>query len=68
MQSGSSSRPHIVEALAEFLRDDPSLKLPVPQRNLSAVDYIEYFEVIYHLTSFELGQSQCIVIKTRLVR
>ena len=52
----------IVEAL-QFLRDDPSLKLEYLNA-ISAVDYIEYFEVIYHLTSFEHNHSA--VIKTRL--
>ena len=52
----------IVETL-QFLRDDPSLKLEYLNA-ISAVDYIEYFEVIYHLTSFEHNHSA--VIKTRL--
>ncbi len=52
----------IVEVL-QFLRDDPSLKLEYLNA-ISAVDYIEYFEVIYHLTSFEHNHSA--VIKTRL--
>lgn len=52
----------IVEAL-QFLRDHPGLKLEYLNA-ISAVDYIEYFEVIYHLTSFE--QNHSAVIKARL--
>ena len=52
----------IVEAL-QFLRDEPGLKLEYLNA-ISAVDYIEYFEIIYHLTSFEHNHGA--VIKARL--
>ena len=55
--------PSGLRELAEFLRDDPNLGFKFLNA-VSAVDYVSYFEVVYHLTSFEHNQSA--VLKTRL--
>ena len=56
-------RPGAVEGVAHFLRDDPELDFQFLNA-ISAVDFIEYFEVIYHLTS--LRHQHTAVIKTRV--
>ena len=45
-----------------FLRDDPELKLEFLS-SLTAVDQLEYFEVVYHLTSIRLNQMTAIKVK-----
>ena len=52
-----------VEDVARFLRDDSSLDFQFLNA-ISAIDFIEYFDVVYHLTSFRLKHSA--VIKTRV--
>ena len=52
-----------VEDVARFLRDDSSLDFQFLNA-ISAIDFIEYFDVVYHLTSFRLQHTA--VIKTRL--
>src|SRR6266550_629960 len=47
-----------------FLRDDPELKLEFLS-SLTAVDQLEYFEVVYHLTSIRLNQMTAIKLKAR---
>ena len=52
-----------LEDVARFLRDDSSLDFQFLNA-ISAIDFIEYFDVVYHLTSFRLKHSA--VIKTRV--
>ena len=54
--------PRILE-VARFLRDDPSLYFQF-LNSISAVDYIEYFELVYHITSFE--RQHTAVVKARV--
>ena len=49
-------------AVAAHLRDAPDLDFAL-LRSVSAVDYVEYFEVVYHLLSLRRNQSA--VVKTR---
>lgn len=52
-----------VASVASFLRDDPELDFGF-LNSISAVDYVEYFEVVYHLTSIS---RQCSALfKARL--
>ena len=55
--------PSQVGAAALFLRDEPSLDFRF-LNSITAIDYVEYFDVVYHLTSFR--QQWCAVFKTRL--
>ena len=43
-------RPARVNAVAEYLRDDPAHDFQF-LNSISAVDYVEYFDLVYHLTS-----------------
>ncbi|MCL6649993.1 MAG: NADH-quinone oxidoreductase subunit C [Chloroflexi bacterium] len=56
--------PERVAEIARTLRDDPALAFDY-LRCLSAVDYVDYMEVVYHL--FSLRHRQKAVLKTRLV-
>ena len=56
-------RPASIEGVARFLKDDPELDFQFLNA-ISAVDFIEHFEVIYHLTS--LRRQHTAVIKTRV--
>lgn len=55
--------PSAMREVAEFLRDEPGLDFKF-LNSVSAVDYVHYFEVVYHLTSLEHNHSA--VVKTRL--
>ena len=55
--------PHMVSDVAYFLKNDPKLAFNYLNA-VSAVDYIECFEIVYHLTSFEFNHSA--VIKARI--
>ena len=55
--------PGWVADVALFLRDDPALDFQF-LNSITAVDYIEHIEVVYHLTSLKLLHTA--VIKTRL--
>jgi NADH-quinone oxidoreductase subunit C len=48
--------------VAEFLKDTPEFDFDY-LANLTAVDYIDYFEVVYHLVSLKHNHS--LVLKTR---
>ncbi|MFC2049608.1 NADH-quinone oxidoreductase subunit C [Chloroflexota bacterium] len=48
--------------VAEFLKNAPALDFDY-LTNLTAVDYMDYFEVVYHLISLEHNHS--LVLKTR---
>ena len=56
-------RPSRIEEVARFLRDDPELDFQF-LNSISAVDFIEHFEVVYHLTS--LRRQHTAVVKTRV--
>ena len=56
-------KPSSVEVVARFLRDNPELDFQF-LNSISAVDYIEHFEVVYHLTS--LRRQHAAVVKTRV--
>ena len=53
---------HMIQ-VAHFLTAEPSLDFDF-LNSISAVDYIEYFEVIYHLTSLQRPHGP--VVKTRV--
>lgn len=48
--------------VAEFLKNAPALDFDY-LTNLTAVDYVDYFEVVYHLISLKHNHS--LVLKTR---
>ena len=48
--------------VAEFLKNTPALDFNYLS-NLTAVDYVDYFEVVYHLVSLKHNHS--LVLKTR---
>jgi NADH/F420H2 dehydrogenase subunit C len=48
--------------VAEFLKNAPALDFDY-LTNLTAVDYVDYFEVVYHLVSLKHNHS--LVLKTR---
>ena len=48
--------------VCSFLRDDPELKFEFLS-SLTAVDQLEYFEVVYHLTSIRLNQMTATKVK-----
>jgi NADH-quinone oxidoreductase subunit C len=56
-------QPPRIEEVAHFLRDDPDLDFQF-LNSISAVDYVEHFEVVYHLTS--LRRQHTAVVKTRV--
>ena len=49
--------------VARFLKETAGMEFSY-LNSISAVDFIEYFEIVYHLTSFEHNHSA--VIKTRV--
>ena len=55
--------PSRIEEVARFLRDDPELDFQF-LNSISAVDFIEHFEVVYHLTS--LRRQHTAVVKARV--
>jgi NADH/F420H2 dehydrogenase subunit C len=55
--------PAMIADVAHFLRDDPVLDFQY-LNSISAVDFVDHFEVVYHLTS--LRHEQTAVIKTRV--
>ena len=55
--------PPRIQEVARFLRDDPDLDFQF-LNSISAVDYIEYFELVYHVTSFE--RQHTAVVKARV--
>jgi NADH-quinone oxidoreductase subunit C len=54
--------PESLVAVCEFLRDDPPLLIE-QATNVTAVDWIEYFEVVYHLQS--ISTNQVMTLKCR---
>ena len=55
--------PAALPAVATWLKETPELQFETLTA-ISAVDYIEYFEVVYHLLSMRRNHSA--VVKTRL--
>lgn len=55
--------PEGIADAARFLRDDPDLDFQF-LNSISAVDFVDHFQVVYHLTSLSLEHT-C-VVKTRL--
>ena len=51
-----------IEKVVRFLKDADGLAFSFLS-SITAVDYVEYFELVYHLTSLTLNQS--VVIKAR---
>ena len=56
-------KPSYVAEVARFLQDDPSLDFQF-LNSVSAVDFVEYFEVVYHLTS--MRQQHTAVVKAQV--
>ena len=54
--------PEILVDVARFLKETPDLDFQF-LTSITAVDYIEYFELVYHLLSMRRNQSA--IIKTR---
>ena len=52
-----------IAAVATLMRDDPSLDFQF-LNSISAVDFIEYFALVYHLTS--LRQQHSAIVKARI--
>ena len=52
-------RPEELPEVLGFLKNEPALELNY-LNSISAVDYIDHFEVIYHLTSFAHNHSAVI--------
>ena len=55
--------PERLVRIGKFLRDDPELDLQM-LNSISAVDYVEYFELVYHFRSLRLNTT--FVLKTRI--
>jgi|TARA_Y100000310_G_C20018141_1_gene506137 NADH-quinone oxidoreductase subunit C len=50
-------------SVADFIKDDPELDFSF-LTSISAVDYLDYFELVYHLLSMRRNQSA--ILKTRV--
>ena len=55
-------QPDGIRAVATLLKQDPDLLLST-LRAITAVDYVEYFEIIYHLLSMKKNQSLVLKLK-----
>ena len=56
-------KPSLVGSVFRFLRDDPELDFQY-LNSISAVDFIEHFELTYHLTSMQFHHTA--LVKTRV--
>ena len=56
-------RPESIGTVANFLRNDPETDF-VFLNSISAIDFVEYFELVYHLTS--LAKQQTGVVRSRV--
>ncbi len=56
-------KPSRIAEVARFLRDDLSLDFQF-LNSVTSVDFVEYFEVVYHLTS--LSRQQTAIVKARV--
>ena len=52
-------KPDAWHEIAQYLRDDPSLDFTY-LNSVTGVDYVEYFEMVYHLTSLRSNRSAVI--------
>ena len=55
--------PEAISQVCAYLHDDPDQAFTLLS-SISAVDYVEYFELVYHLTS--LSRNASAVLKTRV--
>jgi len=55
--------PSSILEVARFLRDDPELDFAFLTA-ISAVDYVEYFELVYHLVS--MRRNHKVVVKSKI--
>ncbi len=55
--------PQRISDVARFLRDDPDLDFQF-LNSISAVDFVDHFQVVYHLTSLSLEHTG--VVRTKL--
>ncbi len=55
-------KPESLLEVMQFLKDTPGLEFAFLS-SITGVDYVEYFELVYHLTSLTLNRS--IVVKAR---
>ena len=55
--------PSVIADVCAFLRDDPAHDYKM-LGSLTAVDYVEYFEVVYHLTS--ISRNATAILKARV--
>ena len=56
-------KPESILEVAEFLKGEPGLEFDY-LNSVTAVDFIEYFELVYHLTSFQ--HRHMAVVKARV--
>lgn len=56
-------QPERLIDVCRYLRDEPELKFEFLS-SLTAVDRLEYFEVVYHLTSIRLNQMTAIKVRS----
>ncbi len=56
-------QPSRVNSVAEYLRNDPAHDFQF-LNSISAVDYVEYFDLVYHVTS--LRQMSTAIFKARV--
>ncbi|MBO55293.1 MAG: NADH-quinone oxidoreductase subunit C [Dehalococcoidia bacterium] len=62
-QSATWVQHRMMTDISEYLKNEPELKFDF-LNSISAVDFIEYFEVVYHLTS--IVHQHATVVKTKL--
>ena len=55
--------PQRIAEVAQYLKEEPSLAFNY-LNSITAVDYVEYFEMVYHLTS--LNHNHSAVVKAKL--
>ena len=56
-------KPSLIDSVFRFLRDDPELDFQY-LNSISAVDFIEHFELTYHLTSIQ--RQHTALVKTKV--
>ena len=61
--SGVWVKPESIVEICTYLKEDPSQDYGL-LNSLTAVDYIEFFDVVYHLTS--LSHKKMAILKTRV--